>query len=33
MGKKLERIGVFVCHCGQNIAGSVDVERVLEEIS
>jgi len=26
------RIGVFVCHCGINIAGTVDVERVTEEI-
>ena len=26
MAKK--RIGVFVCHCGMNIAGIVDVERV-----
>ncbi|RLG49325.1 MAG: disulfide reductase, partial [Thermoproteota archaeon] len=26
-----ERIGVFVCHCGQNIAGSVDVEKVRDE--
>ena len=33
MGKRRERIGVFVCHCGLNIAGSVDVERVVEEIS
>ncbi|MDY6835006.1 MAG: CoB--CoM heterodisulfide reductase iron-sulfur subunit A family protein [Chloroflexota bacterium] len=32
MAKKLERIGVFVCHCGQNIAGSVDVDKVVEEI-
>jgi heterodisulfide reductase subunit A len=24
------RIGVFVCHCGHNIAGTVDVERVSE---
>jgi len=28
----LERIGVFVCHCGTNIAGTVDVERVVEVI-
>ncbi len=21
------RIGVYVCHCGSNIAGTVDVER------
>lgn len=27
-----KRIGVFVCHCGVNIAGTVDVERVVEEI-
>ena len=24
------RIGVFVCHCGLNIAGVVDVEAVTE---
>ena len=24
-GKKEERIGVYVCHCGTNIAGTVDV--------
>ena len=28
----MSRIGVFVCHCGINIAGTVDVERVTEEI-
>jgi len=28
----VSRIGVFVCHCGINIAGVVDVERVAEEI-
>ncbi|HEX2394904.1 MAG TPA: FAD-dependent oxidoreductase, partial [Bacteroidales bacterium] len=27
------RIGVFVCHCGINIAGTVDVEKVTESIS
>src|SRR4030042_1690529 len=26
------RIGVFVCHCGSNIAGTVDVEKVTESI-
>jgi heterodisulfide reductase subunit A-like polyferredoxin len=26
------RIGVFVCHCGMNIASVVDVERVVENI-
>ncbi|MEM2990752.1 MAG: FAD-dependent oxidoreductase, partial [Halobacteria archaeon] len=25
------RIGVFVCHCGQNIAGVVNVEKVVSE--
>jgi heterodisulfide reductase subunit A len=28
----MSRIGVFVCHCGHNIAGTVDVERVAGEI-
>jgi heterodisulfide reductase subunit A len=25
-----EKIGVYVCHCGSNIAGKVDIERVAE---
>ena len=28
----MKRIGVFVCHCGTNIAGTVDVPRVVEEM-
>lgn len=28
----MQRIGVFVCHCGTNIAGSVDVARVVEAV-
>ena len=28
----MKRIGVFICYCGINIAGTVDVERVAEEI-
>ncbi|MGQ9626748.1 MAG: CoB--CoM heterodisulfide reductase iron-sulfur subunit A family protein [Anaerolineae bacterium] len=28
----MPRIGVFICHCGTNIAGTVDVARVAEEI-
>ncbi len=28
----MSRIGVFICHCGLNIAGTVDVERVAEAI-
>lgn len=28
----MSRIGIFICHCGINIAGTVDVERVAEEI-
>jgi len=31
-GKK-KRIGVFVCHCGVNIASVVDVERVAKELA
>ncbi len=27
------RVGVFVCHCGINIAKTVDVKRVVEEIA
>ena len=28
----MSRIGLFVCHCGINIAGTVDVRQVAEEI-
>ena len=28
----MSRIGVFVCHCGINIASTVDVEQVVEEL-
>ena len=28
----MQRIGVFVCHCGTNIAGTVDVHKVVEVI-
>jgi heterodisulfide reductase subunit A len=28
----MKRVGVFVCHCGTNISGTVDVRRVAEEI-
>jgi len=28
----MARIGVFVCHCGLNIAGVVDVKKVAEEL-
>jgi heterodisulfide reductase subunit A len=28
----MKRIGVFICHCGINIAGTIDVEQVAEEI-
>ncbi|MEI7673004.1 MAG: FAD-dependent oxidoreductase, partial [Deltaproteobacteria bacterium] len=33
VGDDEPRIGVFVCHCGINIAGTVDVEKVTEVIS
>ncbi|MCF2137493.1 MAG: CoB--CoM heterodisulfide reductase iron-sulfur subunit A family protein [Candidatus Thorarchaeota archaeon] len=26
------RIGIFICHCGSNIAGVVDIGRVLDEV-
>jgi heterodisulfide reductase subunit A len=29
-GIETPRLGVFVCHCGSNIAGVVDVERVVQ---
>ncbi len=28
----MKRIGVFVCHCGTNIAGTVDVKKVVDEV-
>lgn len=29
----MKKIGVFICHCGINIASTVDVEKVTEELS
>ena len=29
----MQRIGVFVCWCGSNIAGTVDVKKVAETLS
>lgn len=29
----MAHIGVFICHCGVNIAGTVDVEKVAKEVS
>ena len=29
-GKVEPKIGVYICHCGTNIAGTVDVEAVTE---
>lgn len=29
----MKRVGVFVCHCGVNIAGTIDVKRVVAETS
>jgi len=29
----MKRVGVFICHCGVNIAGTVDVKKVVEELS
>ena len=28
----MQRIGVFVCWCGSNIAATVDVDRVVEAV-
>ncbi len=28
----MRKVGVFICHCGKNIAGPVDVERVTEAL-
>jgi heterodisulfide reductase subunit A len=28
----MKRIGIFVCHCGTNIAGTLDIERIVKEI-
>ncbi|MGC9345812.1 MAG: FAD-dependent oxidoreductase, partial [Candidatus Bathyarchaeales archaeon] len=30
MAARMTRVGVYVCHCGLNIAGVVDVEKVVE---
>ncbi|RLE53162.1 MAG: disulfide reductase, partial [Candidatus Methanomethylicota archaeon] len=27
------KVGVYICHCGKNIAGVVDVEKVADEVS
>ena len=26
------KIGVFICHCGKNIAGTVDVKKVADDV-
>ena len=28
----MQRIGVFVCHCGSNIAATVDVKKGVEMV-
>jgi heterodisulfide reductase subunit A2 len=28
----MKRIGVYICHCGTNIAGTVDVEKISDQI-
>jgi heterodisulfide reductase subunit A len=30
MSKEEKRVGVFICHCGKNIAGGVDIDALLE---
>ena len=29
---KKSRVGVFICHCGHNIARAIDVKSVMEKI-
>ena len=29
----MRKIGVFVCWCGSNIAGTIDMDKVVEEVS
>jgi len=31
--KRGKRIGVYICHCGRNIAGYVDIQKLMEKIS
>jgi heterodisulfide reductase subunit A len=33
ISKEEPRVGVFVCHCGVNIAGTVDVHKVADEVA
>ena len=28
--RKEKRIGIFICHCGKNIAGGVEINALLE---
>jgi len=29
----MKRIGIFVCHCGNNISSTIDIDRVVEEVA
>ena len=29
---KKSRVGVFICHCGHNIARAIDIESVMEKV-
>ena len=31
-GEEEPRVGVFICHCGHNIGGTVDVESVAKKL-
>jgi len=33
MSKEEKRVGVFICHCGKNIAGGVDINALIEHAS
>jgi heterodisulfide reductase subunit A len=29
----MKRVGVFICHCGRNISSTIDIEKLVKEIS
>ncbi len=33
MAKSKERIGIFICHCGFNIGGVLDIKRIIDHFS
>ena len=33
MATSKQRIGIFICHCGFNIAGVLDIKRIMQHFS